>query len=67
MWISNRSTRLQAIWGIGLLGVSRVLKLGLWLNFRILPFFVGPVMNITRRSSERPAVGTKGEKQRADK
>jgi hypothetical protein len=48
---------LRAVWRIGLLGVLRVLKLGLRLKFWILPFFVVPVIDITRRSSERPAVG----------
>jgi hypothetical protein len=54
---------LRAVWRIGLLGVLRVLKLGLRLKFWILPFFVVPVIDITKRSSERPAVGIKTEKQ----
>jgi hypothetical protein len=50
-----------------LLGVLRVLKPGSWLKFWILPFFVVPVFDISRLSSERPAVGIKEKKQRADK
>ena len=67
IWILNCRTWLRGIWGLGLLRVFGVLKLGFWLNFWILPCFIVLVINIIRRSSERAAVGLQEKKQRTDK